>query len=211
MGGFLVLFVSILIMILVTLTPSANDPAVSPSVVARPALQSVAANMIDFHRAAIYFARKPENRNPNGGMWTFSYSSQDNVRCSTTYAGGTYLTNGIATSPNCSSGLETEFRLPSYYAALYDWNVYYESDGPGGADDILITYVKDSIDSVAGYSSEQVLAALNDYDLQTESNWYWGVTEASGSPLSLDDGEMALSLPSAFSVHGVSAIATIIP
>ena len=208
MGGFLVLVASLIVLMLTIFLPQVDDLSAYNE---RSSLEAASANMVAFHQAAVDFVSLPENRNPVGGSWSFTYASQAVVRCPGSYAGGTYDSNGIATSPNCTAGLATEFKLPSYFAPIYNWSSYYVSDGAGGNDDILVTYVQDSSDDIAGYNSAEVAAILRNYALATKSGWYWGVTETSGSPLTLANDSESVTLPAGFSATGVVAIATIIP
>lgn len=211
MGAFLVLIAAVLIAIWASLVPTASDTSQTAYSLNRPALQAVAANMIEFHRAAIAFVRQAANRNPVSTTWSWTFSNQTNVRCVANYTGGLYPVGSSGGS--CSTPV-TEFTLPSFLSNMYSWNVYYYSNGSGGSDDIVITYAASSIDSIAGYTSSEVSTALSDYNLLTESNWYWGVTSdplPAGVPYTLSNGTVTLNLPTGFSTLGVVAIATIIP
>lgn len=211
MGAFLVIIVAVLIALWASLAPTANDTSQTAFSLNRPAVQAVAANMIEFHRAAVAFVSQASNRNPASTSWSWTFSNQINVRCSAGYTGGLYPAGSSGGS--CSAPI-TEFTPPAFLSNIYNWNVYYYSNGSGGNDDIVITYAASSADSIAGYTSTDVSTALSDYNLITESNWYWGVTAdplPAGVPYTLSNGTTTLNLPTGFTALGVAAIATIIP
>ncbi len=209
MGGFLVLFVAIAISLLVALMSAGQDVSQTAFVGDHPTAQAVAANMIEFHRAAVDFVSRTQNRNPTTLSWSWSYTTQTTVRCSASYAGGTYDTSGNATSPDCT-GDTSEFRVPGFSVNIYNWKAYYRSDGAGGSDDIVVTYANASTDVLAGYSSQAIASALNEFGLAGETDWYWGVTPGSGG-ITLSNGTATLTMPTGFSKRNVVAIATIIP
>lgn len=206
MGAFLVIVVAVLIALWASLAPKGSDDARTAFTATRPGVQAVVANLIDFHRAGIDFVSQTSNRNPASATWTWTFTNQINVRCPT-YTGGLYPTNSVGGS--CGTP-NTEFRSPSYLSVIYNWNDYYYSDGAGGSDDILVTYVAASGDSVGGYTSAEVATALADYGLSGETNWYWGVTAGAG-PYTLSNGTATLTLPAGFTAAGVLAVATVIP
>lgn len=212
MGAFLVIIIGVLLALWATLTPNTAEEGRTAFTYNRPSVQSVVGNMIAFHRTAIDFVSQTSNRNPVSTTWTWTYSSQVNVRCPT-YTGGLYPTNSVGGSCSLVTGV-TEFVPPTYLSNIYNWNVYYYSNGAGGNDDIVVTYVASSSDSVAGYTSDDVSTALADYGLTSETNWYWGVTTdpaPAGVPYTLSNGTTTLNLPTGFTALGVAAIATIIP
>lgn len=210
MGAFLVIIIGVLLALWASLAPNTAEDGRTAFTYNRPSVQSVVGNMVAFHRAAIDFVSQTSNRNPVSTTWTWTFSSQVNVRCPT-YTGGLYPTNSVGGS--CSAPI-SEFVPPTYVSNIYNWNVYYYSNGAGGSDDILVTYVASSSDSVAGYTSDDVSTALADYGLASETNWYWGVTTDPapvGVPYTLSNGTTTLNLPTGFTALGVAAIATIIP
>lgn len=209
MGGFLMIFVALVISLFVMMTPAGQNTTQTAFVGDRPTPQAVAANMIEFHRAAVDFVSRTENRNPTTLSWSWSYTTQTTVRCSATYPGGTYDTNGNATTPDCS-GDTSDFRTPGFSVNIYDWRAYYRSDGAGGSNDIVVTYANSSTDVLAGYSSETIVTALNEFGLAGETDWYWGVTPGSGG-ITLSNGTTSLTMPAGFTTRNVVAIATIIP
>jgi len=221
MGAFLVMLAAIALAIMVSMMPVGSDFSRTAFVGDKPSLQAVAANMVEFHRAAVDFASRTQNRNPLLGTpknWSFTYETQTTVRCSGNYTGGTYSTNGNATSPDCT-GDTSDFHPPSFMytsatgaasVEVYNWRVYYQSDGAGGSDDILVTYANSSSDAPGGYTSAQVAIGLDDFELADETDWFWGVTTATVPP-TLSDGTTTQNMPSGFSTQNVVAIATIIP
>ncbi len=211
MGVFLVIVVAILIALWASLVPTTNETSQTAFTANRPAVQAVAANMIEFHRAVVAFVSQGANRNPASTTWSWSFSNQVNVRCVATYTGGLYPAGSSGGS--CSAPI-TEFTPPTYLSNIADWNVYYYSNGSGGSDDIAITYAAASSTVLAGYTSTEVATALADYNLINERTWYWGVTvdpAPAGVPYTLSNGTTTLTLPTGFTALGVVAIATVIP
>ncbi len=206
MGGFLLIIVATLIALFYALMPGQQDSSSAVFTANKPAVQAVAANMVEFHRAAVDFVSLSVNRNPASQSWAFSFQDQTAVRCPT-YSGGLYPANSVG--GNCTAGTATELRVPSFMSQLYNWRVYYYSDGAGGAQDIVVTYAAAATDQVGGYTSAEVRAGLADYSLASEG-WYWGVTETV-SPYTLSNGTTTLTLPLSFAVPSVVAIATVIP
>lgn len=209
MGGFLIMIVSLLMVVLYSFTHSTQDANRTVQFLEKPGVQAVVANMIAYHQAAVDFLVKTENRNPVTGKWEFSALSPQAVYCSSSYAGGTYNTAGNAVSPDCAGGT-SDFHLPSYLTPMHDWTVYYSSDGAGGSDDIVVTSLTSSSDTVDGYTSQQLLSAIADYDLGNGTVWFWGITPSS-APLTLSNYDTTINLPAGFTRTSVFALATIIP
>jgi len=196
MGGLLLLVAALLLAIWAAF--QSNQPATLTVAGHRPTIEAVAANMMEMHRAAVDFVKLSANRNPVSGNWAWNFSSHNNVLCS-----GSYPANSVAGS--CTAPT-TELRLPSFLANIYNWEVYYTSDGAGGAADIVVTYAALPADMLGGYSSTQVARALASY--APAEGWLYGVTTAT-SPPTLPSGSGTQNLPIAN--QGVVALATIIP
>lgn len=206
MGGFIVVIAAVFIALLASFNATYLDMQKSNIGSTPTSIQAVAANLIEYHRAAVDFVSQTANRNPPSTTWTWTASNQASVRCSP-YSSATYPTGsvgGTCTAPT------TEFRPPVFFSILYNWSTYYKSDGAGGANDIVVTYVTSSSISLDGYTSQEVANALNDYALSSETSWYWGLTTAEASPR-LSNGTTYLTMPTGFSTQSVVAIATVIP
>lgn len=208
MGAFIVIIVTMLTAIWMALSPYGQDTAQINPNPNRPALQAVAANMIEFHQAVVNFVTMTQNKTPASTMWQFTYASQAAVRCSGSYSGGLYPANSVAGT--CSAPA-TELPMPSFLNSalpVYDWVVCYAS----GSQNIVVTYSrKDELPG--GYTPTEVAAALADYGVSdNHSNWYWGVVKAgpqldTPSTLALPTTCTSIERPKVSDV----AIATVIP
>lgn len=194
MGGFVTVIVALLVAVWLALSPfSQNTRSVSPTLTRIPA-QAVAANMVEFHRAAVSFVSQTANKSLN---WTFSYLSQATVRCSP-YASASYTTY----VPAGCTGTATALQMPGYMSdtvATYDWVVCYRTGSPN----IVVTYSRNG-ENPGGYSPTDLAAALTDYNITNSfSTWYWGVV-ATGPAMATPT---ALTLPSCTTAVPVGAIA----
>lgn len=198
MGGILILVAAILLAVWSLF--QSNMPATLTVAGDRPTIEAVAANMMEMHRAAVNFVSHSVNRDPASGNWAWTLTTYPSVVCA-----GTYPTNSVGGT--CVAPT-TELRLPSFMANLYNWRVYYYSDGAGGADDIVVTYANNASDSVAGYTSLEIGRALANY--APAEGWMYGVTTATSPPtLPAASGSGTQDLP--ISNQSVAALATIIP
>lgn len=200
MGGFLIIIVATILALWAALLPGRESDKTSVFTASQPGVQAVAANMIEFHRAAVDFVTLGPNTNPTSGEWTFSRSDLSKVLCSGTYLADANHDGG----GDCTSGAETQFRLPSYLTDLHDWQVFYEPDGQN----LLVTYSSGT--NLAGYTPEQVNSALADYNLAGQG-WYWGVVSGN-APYTLSNGTDTQNTPTGMpNADGALLILSIIP
>ena len=206
MGAFVVIIVTLLAAIWLALSPFGQDALQINPHPSRPAVQAVAANMIEFHQAAVNFVSMSANAAPASTRWDFTYLNQASVRCAP-YVGASYTS---VVPAGCTAPV-TAFPMPGYLSdtdPAYDWVVCYQTGSPN----IVVTYSRTG-DAPGGYAPAEIVAALDDYNIEGNyTNWYWGVT-AVGPALSQPS---ALTLPvtctgtQAVGV-GVIALATSIP
>lgn len=204
MGAFIIVIVTMLLAVWMAISPYGPDWGQVDNAPSKVAVQAVAANMMEFHEAALRFVTQAANRTPTSTRWEFSYTAQAPVRCPP-YSGGAYpanTTTGTCTPP------ATALVMPSYLSEtmpVYDWVVCYQSGTPN----VLVTYARTG-DEPGGYTAAQIAASLAGFNFPaSKSNWYWGVVGA-GPSLSLP---ASLALPGSCTVSltsGMVAIATAI-
>ncbi len=208
MGAFVVIIVTMLVAIWMAMAPYGQDWGQVDRAPGRVAVQSIAANMMEFHQAALRFVSQNVNKSPVSTQWAFTYLNQAAVRCAP-YASATYPANSA--SGSCAAPV-TELVMPSYMseaAPAHDWVVCYVSGTPNK----LVTYSR-SGENPGGYTPAEIAAAFADYNISNNyDNWYWGVTTSGPSltyPTTITLPTDCTSAPASAVAVGVVAIATVI-